>query len=387
MGGEMLADGQARIGLVIGEWRDVGGGRGRWIVEDDVHDPHAAGDRVGALRAGGHARHGGVGDDPPEPRVVAGHTAELAEAQLPPERVIVGRAIGCLGRRRGNPLVPRAKKVALVVLGRRDQFRKGALLDEHRIEEEERLEDHLHARRRARHEVEVASQGRVRGRRQGVLELHPLGRESVEKTFDPRVGEHPRHRLVEDIRMEDRPALGQPEQLLVRAAPPEESRQSRGEGKGNVLMPGGGDAVEESGGGERCRGCLLHRRGEGEPPLQLREREGGVAVDGLGLDRPTEGCPEEAVESPPDLRFAVASLRRRGEELPPDTDGVGIEVGALDDRMGQPQEGVEEERREGQLVGLVVEAMLGTEILRIGLDPFEPGQRLEGVGRDPNDVG
>ena len=55
--------------------------------------------------------------------------------------------------------------------------------------------------------------------------------------------------------------------------------------------------------------------------------------------------------------------------------------------MGQPQEGVEEERREGQLVGLVVEAMLGAEILRIGLDPFEPGQRLEGVGRDPDDVG
>ena len=55
--------------------------------------------------------------------------------------------------------------------------------------------------------------------------------------------------------------------------------------------------------------------------------------------------------------------------------------------MGQPQEGVEEERREGQLVGLVVEAMLGAEILRIGLDPFESGQRLEGVGRDPDDVG
>ena len=72
------------------------------------------------------------------------------------------------------------------------------------------------------------------------------------------------------------------------------------------------------------------------------------------------------------LRLAVAPFRRRGEELLPDADRGGSEVGALDDRVGQTQEGVEEERREGQLVGLIVEAMFGAEILRVGPYPLEP---------------
>ena len=156
MGGEMFPDRQARIGRVFGEWRDVGGGRRRRIVEDHIHDPNTAGDGMGPLRAGCHARHGGVGDDSTEARVIARDAAELAGSQVSAERFVVGRAVGFGGRGGLNALVPRAEELTLIVRRRGDQFRQGPLLDEHRVEEDKRLEHHLEACRCARHEVEVA---------------------------------------------------------------------------------------------------------------------------------------------------------------------------------------------------------------------------------------
>ena len=95
--------------------------------------------------------------------------------------------------------VPGFQKVALIAEGRSDEIHERPVFNKHRIEEQERFEDHLQTGGVVLIQAEKSRFPGVRSGREDVFELHPLGGESVQEAFNLGVGKHPLDGPIEDF--------------------------------------------------------------------------------------------------------------------------------------------------------------------------------------------
>ena len=129
----------------------------------------------------------------------------------------------------------------------------------------------------------------------------------------------------------------------------------------------------QSGGGD-----LLHCVGERQLLFHFAKRVGGVAFERGRLHRAAEGVSQERGNALARLGGQIGALGRGLEKRVPDANGVFVEVGAVDDRNAQAEKGIEQQRREGQLIGLIIKPVRGAEILR---ERLHLGQAATGVER------
>ena len=93
--GKFFPDGQVLRAIIFIQGRYIVGRR-RWrIIEDDLDNPGAAGDGMGAPGAGGHAEHRGAGDHSSIAWILRRHALEGSRAQLVAD-LIIEPALGIL---------------------------------------------------------------------------------------------------------------------------------------------------------------------------------------------------------------------------------------------------------------------------------------------------
>ncbi len=110
-----------------------------------------------------------------------------------------------------------------------------------------------------------------------------------------------------------------------------------------------------------------------------------VPVLDLFVYRGTEGKPEKRIQAFTDFLFQVRGILRFGKEFLPKPNRIFIEIRTLQNGNAQFQKGIEKKRREGQLIGLVVEPVSGPQILRERPDLTESFRSV--LGRCPDAIG
>ena len=186
--------------------------------------------------------------------------------------------------------VPVVQKITAITERRLDQLSDRAVLNEHRIEQQQRLDEHLQTGRVRLVQREIAVLLRVGRGGEDVFELHPLRRETVEEPLHLRIGEHAVDRFGEHLGLGKFAIAGQLEQCVVRPAGPQEKRKARGQRIFGELWIGGVVVKQKHRRGKRGGGDLFHHGRVGHLTIQLGQRVGGVAVDGRLFHRPAEGA-------------------------------------------------------------------------------------------------
>ena len=197
-----------------------------------------------------------------------------------------------------------------------------------------------------------------------VFELHPLRRETVEEAFHLRIGQHTVDRFGEHLRFGEFAFAGQLEQFGIRPAGPQEKRKARGQRIFGELGIGGVVVKQKHRRGKRGGGDLFHHSRVGHLLLQFGQRVGGVTVDGRLLYWPAEGALQKVGNALVRLSRHIGISGRCLEKGVPNADGVFVEVWAFHHGHAQAQEGIEEQRRKRQLIGLIIKPMRGAEVLR-----------------------
>ena len=110
-----------------------------------------------------------------------------------------------------------------------------------------------------------------------------------------------------------------------------------------------------------------------------------VPVLDLFFHRGTESQPEKRIQAFADFLFHVLRILRFGKEFLPKPNRIFIEIRALQNGNAKLQKGIEKKRREGQLIGLVVEPVSGPQILGERPDLTESFRSV--LGRCPDAIG
>ena len=216
----------------------------------------------------------------------------------------------------------------------------------------------------------------VRSGGEDVFQLHPLGRKRIEEPFHLWIGQHAVDGFLQYLGLGQFVALGKLKQFSVRTAGPQKKREVGGESEGALLRGGGLVVVQEQRRGQGGRGDLLHRVGERHLLFHLAERVGGVALQRGRLHLAAEGMPQEPGNALARFGGQISTFGGGLEERVPDANGVFVEVRAFDDRNAQAKKGIEQQRREGQLISLIIEPVRGAEILR---ERLHLGQTAAGI--------
>ena len=124
--------------------------------------------------------------------------------------------------------VPSLEKIVAVGEGWLDQFDNRAILKEHGIEQEQRLQHHGQAGRVVLVDGKILAQLGIRGGRESILQLHPLGRKTVQKSLDPRIRQHAIQDGGQAFGVRQAAFLGGLQEFHVRTTAPEGKGQLRG---------------------------------------------------------------------------------------------------------------------------------------------------------------
>ena len=165
--------------------------------------------------------------------------------------------------------IPVLEKVAAITEGRHYQLGDRPVLDKHGIEEQQRLDKHLQTGRVLFVQRKVAVQLGIRRGGEDVFKLHPLRRKAIEESLDARVGQHMLNCFSQHFRLGQFTALGEVEQLRIRAAGPEEKREVGGQCERALTRLFWLVVVQEQRRGQCRGGDLLHRVSVGQVLLQL----------------------------------------------------------------------------------------------------------------------
>ena len=283
--------------------------------------------------------------------------------------------------------VPVAQKITAIAELRLNQLSDRAVLDENRIEQQQRLDKHLQAGRVRLVEREIAVLLRVGCGGEDVFQLHPLRRETVKEALNLRIGQHAVNGLGDYLGLGQFALAGQFEQFCIRTAGPEEKRQARSQGILAELGVGGVVVEQEHRRRKRGRGDLFHHGRVGHLLFQFGEGVGGVTVDGGFLHGPAEGALQKVGNTLARLSRHISIRGGCLEKGVPNADGVFVEVRAFHDRHAEAQEGIEEQRRKRQLIGLIIEPVRGAEILRERSHLAQPGGGIERERTDIHTIG
>ena len=104
-----------------------------------------------------------------------------------------------------------------------------------------------------------------------------------------------------------------------------------------------------------------------------------VAIQQIGLQGATKGTRQKGTKPPLDLRTQLGSSGHVGKEIIPDADGVPVEVRTVDDGKTESEEGVEQQGRHGQLIGLIVKPVLRSQICGKRTDSCQPWLRIQRI--------
>src|SRR5690606_26324599 len=136
-----------------------------------------------------------------------------------------------------------------------------------------------------------------------IVEIEPAQREIRDEAVRARIVEHPPDLSIEHVALAELAGLGEPKQLVVGPAAPEEEGEARRELDIAQREPGFGvgprhdPAVEEIGAREHGRDEVLDAFVEAAGPLAAGLEERHQAVDVVRLDRPAERSPREMREN------------------------------------------------------------------------------------------
>ena len=117
--------------LMFQGWHIRRRGLGR-IIEDHPCDPSPARNGLGLIRAGGHRHHRRIGNYPPMPLIGDRLTLEVQGHR--PAQPLLGRF--------PVPLAQARRPVGVI---RVDKLKDRAILNQHRLKQQERLHHHVHA--------------------------------------------------------------------------------------------------------------------------------------------------------------------------------------------------------------------------------------------------
>ena len=217
-------------------------------------------------------------------------------------------------------------------------------------------------------EVEIGVEFGIGDGGDDAFELEPLRREAVAKTFHAVIVQHAIDLCCQRFGIAELSLGGGVEQRLVRDAAPEEERQPRGEFEivdlfGPVAGSGEIVKIKETRRRERGGGGGLHGLGERLAGSNAAQDMRGIAVEERLLDGAAKGAGEEGLQSPAHDGFDLFSLGRWIKEFLPNAAVAGIEVFAFDDGVAELKQGFQQQRGKRQMVGAIVEAVLGAEIL------------------------
>ena len=235
----------------------------------------------------------------------------------------------------------------------------------------------------------------IRGRRQNVLELHPLPGEGIEEPFDLGIGEHSLHGLGKVFRLREFTAFSQAEKLGIRSAGPQEKGQFGGQRILGILIVFSGITEKEERRRQRSRSGFLHTIGERLTLLDLLHDVGHVAFHDIIIHEASKGLHQKRLQPLSHLSLQVGFGLRLLEEIVPYPHGALVEVRTFHDRYRQAQKRVQQEGGEGQLVGLVVKPVRSPQILgkrfhsfhfdtgrERGAGNLHPVRHLAGVGME-----
>ena len=264
---------------------------------------------------------------------------------------------------------------------RRDEIHDRPVFDEHGVEQQQRFKQHLQAGRVVLIELEVLVDLRIGSRREHVLQLQPLGRKRIQEAFDLGVGEHPFDRPVQHVGLGEFTALGQSQQLLIGTTSPEKQRQVRCQFERRVSDIRRAGSIQKQRRGQHGRSHLLHAVRERQPLRHLRSRVGRVAIERLGFDPAAKGDRQKRLQPAFHFGLRVDLVGRLPKEVIPDPDSLLVEIRAFDDRHAESQERIQQQRRQRQLIRLIVESVLGSQIFRKGFDIAQTGRGIQSQRR------
>jgi hypothetical protein len=146
-------------------------------------------------------------------------------------------------------------------------------------------------------------------------------------------------------------------------------------------------AIQEQGRRHDSRGDLFHGLGKGQALGDPGGRVVGVAREYRGFDRIAEGLLKKGLQSFGKLALQILPGCGCLEEVLPYPNRSRVEIRALQDRYAELQKGIQKQRGQAQLVGLVVESMGRTQVLGIGINPLQSTASIQRLTGHVNPVG
>ena len=262
-------------------------------------------------------------------------------------------------------LVPTGQRAASVTEIGIDQLVHRPVFDQHGLEQQQRLQHHVHAG-----SIGVCIKSReqraIRRRCDDALQLQPLRGKAVAKPLEAFVTQHPIHLRREHCRLMECLVFGQLQQLVVGDAAPQEKRKARGQVE---VIPDSLDRlvvqVQKTGRTQHCRGDVLHAFFKRHPVFQLQFHFRGVARNQLRRNRSAERPSQKSGQALMNQTVKLVPLGLRfSEKLSPDAAALGREIVAVHDRLAQLVKRLHLDGRHREVIPTIVESVFRPQILR-----------------------